>query len=411
MALEELGLEEYQAFYQEVKKASFMQDPKMAVLLEKRGYQVYYLGKRVDGKLVVATIAYTKPMFGGLYMEINSGPISMEGVQLTDFYQELRGFAKKKGVLELLLKPYDSYQVFDSKGEAISEPREDAIQGLRELGYHFDGLQTGYPGGEPDWLYVKDMEKVTQADLTKSFSSKGRQLVKKAHSFGIHLRALTREELSIFKEITEKTSSRRSFSDKPLDYYQDLYDSFGSDAEFMIATLNFTEYEHQLQEELKKVADDLSQVQKMLMESPDSAKQKRRLQELERQKGTIDQRISEAEELKEQYGEEDVVLAGSLFLYTSHETVYLFSGSYTEFNRFYAPVLLQEYAMQETLRRDLPLYNFLGIQGIFDGSDGVLRFKQNFNGFIERKMGTFRYYPSPGKYKLIQWLKKITRRG
>ena len=31
-------------------------------------------------------------------------------------------------------------------------------------------------------------------------------------------------------------------------------------------------------------------------------------------------------------------------------------------------------------------YNFLGITGVFDGSDGVLRFKQNFNGYIVRKM-------------------------
>ncbi|MFR2056915.1 MAG: peptidoglycan bridge formation glycyltransferase FemA/FemB family protein, partial [Streptococcus salivarius] len=56
-------------------------------------------------------------------------------------------------------------------------------------------------------------------------------------------------------------------------------------------------------------------------------------------------------------------------------------------------------------------YNFLGITGVFDGSDGVLRFKQNFNGYIVRKMGTFRYYPQPLKYKLIQGLKKLLKRS
>ena len=35
---------------------------------------------------------------------------------------------------------------------------------------------------------------------------------------------------------------------------------------------------------------------------------------------------------------------------------------------------------------------------------GFLAFKQNFNGYIVRKMGTFRYYPQPLKYKLIQGL-------
>ena len=33
-----------------------------------------------------------------------------------------------------------------------------------------------------------------------------------------------------------------------------------------------------------------------------------------------------------------------------------------------------------------------------------------FNGYIVRKAGTFRYYPSPLKYKAIQLLKKILGR-
>ena len=49
--------------------------------------------------------------------------------------------------------------------------------------------------------------------------------------------------------------------------------------------------------------------------------------------------------------------------------------------------------------------------GIFDGSDGVLRFKQNFNGYNVRKMGTFRYYPQPLKYKAIQGVKKLLGRN
>ena len=66
--------------------------------------------------------------------------------------------------------------------------------------------------------------------------------------------------------------------------------------------------------------------------------------------------------------------------------------------------------MLEAIKRGITFYNFLGITGEFDGSDGVLRFKQNFNGYIVRKMGTFRYYPSPIKYKFIQGIKKLLGR-
>ena len=40
------------------------------------------------------------------------------------------------------------------------------------------------------------------------------------------------------------------------------------------------------------------------------------------------------------------------------ESTYLFSGSYTEFNKFYAPAVLQEYMMLETIKRGIPRYNF-----------------------------------------------------
>ena len=60
-----------------------------------------------------------------------------------------------------------------------------------------------------------------------------------------------------------------------------------------------------------------------------------------------------------------------------HKSTYLFSGSYTELISSMLLLFLQEYMMLETIKSGIPRYNFLGIQGIFDGSDGVLRFKQN----------------------------------
>ena len=139
-------------------------------------------------------------------------------------------------------------------------------------------------------------------------------------------------------------------------------------------------------------------------------KKQNQLRELTSQFDTFTTRQKEAKALIEKYGQDDVVLAGSLFIYTPQEAVYLFSGSYTEFNKFYAPALLQEHVMLEAIKRGITFYNFLGITGEFDGSDGVLRFKQNFNGYIVRKMGTFRYYPNPLKYKLIQGIKKLLGR-
>ncbi|EQC68644.1 tRNA-dependent lipid II-Ala--L-alanine ligase [Streptococcus sp. HSISB1] len=410
MTLKILSREDYETLNTTFKERSFMQTVEMADLLEKRGFDITFLGLEADGAIQVAGVLYSMLMTGGLHMEINSGPASTSTAYLSEFYKELKAYAKENGAFELIVKPYDTYQSFDSHGKPNDDEKPELISCLTDLGYSYDGLQTGYPGGEPDWHYVKDLSGLTPETLRKSFSKKGRPLVNKTNSFGIKVRKLNRDELHIFKEITASTSERREYTDKPLDYYEAFYDSFGDKCEFMIATINFQDYLKNVQAGHDKIAADLAVLNQKIAEGVNSAKVNKQKAQLDKQIATFDVRLKEAKELIEKHGSEDVVLAGSLFVYTPQEAVYLFSGSYTEFNKFYAPVALQEHVMTEALKRGITFYTFLGIQGIFDGSDGVLRFKQNFNGYIVRKMGTFRYYPRPMLHKIIAIAKKILRR-
>ena len=410
MALTTLTKEEFQTYSDQVSCRSFMQSVQMGDLLEKRGAQIVYLALKQEGKTQVAALVYSLPMLGGLHMELNSGPIYTQQDALPVFYAELKEYAKQNGALELLVKPYETYQTFDSEGNPIDAEKKSIIQGLTDLGYQFDGLTTGYPNGEPDWLYYKDLTDLTEKNLLNSFSKKGKPLVKKAETFGIQLKKLKREELSIFKDITRSTSERREYSDKSLEYYEHFYDSFGEKAEFVIAILNLGEYIQNLIHKQKELSEKIATSLLLLEQYPDSAKKKKEHKELASQFETFEVRKAEARDLIEKYGDEDVVLAGSLFVYMPQETTYLFSGSYTEFNKFYAPAVLQKYVMIESIKRGIQKYNFLGIEGVFDGSDGVLRFKQNFNGYIVRKAGTFRYYPKPLKFKAISLIKKLLRR-
>lgn len=411
MSFIQVTKEEFNTHAQQVSERSFMQTEEMAKLLEKRGFSISYVAWKEGNQLEVSAIVYSMPMTGGLRMEVNCGPIHSNTAHLSDFYQGLKDYAKENGALELLIKPYDTYQTFDSNGEPTSDEQKQLISQLTDLGYSFDGLQTGYPGGEPDWHYVKDLSGIEEKDLIKSFSKKGKPLVKKAKTFGIKLKKLKRDELSIFKEITSATSDRREYSDKSLDYYQDFYDAFGDNADFMVATLNFQDYYDHLESDQAKLGARIVKLQADLEANPKSEKKQNQLRELSSQFETFDVRKGEATAFIDKYGQEDIVLAGSLFVYTPQEAVYLFSGSYPEFNKFYAPALLQEYVMTQAIKRGITFYNFLGIMGIFDGSDGVLRFKQNFNGYIVRKMGTFRYYPQPLKHKAIQGVKKLLGRS
>ena len=391
MTLTTISKEEFTSFANTVSHRSFIQSAEMADLLEKRGNTVQFIAWKQEDQVQVAAILYSLPMTGGLHMEINSGPLYQEEAMLEPFYAALKDYAKENGAIELVIKPYDTYQTFDSDGNPTSEEQIHFMDTLKKLSYQHDGLTTGYPGGEPVWHYLKNVNGVDSKSLLKSFNKNCSRNITTALNYDISIRNITREEIPQFKQIIEETGKRQGFEDKSLSYYYDLYDSFGPNAEFVVAEINSTAALTHLD-------------QKISLLNPSSKQYEQQLQKLEKQKNIVRETLAGKES-------ETVPLACALIIYTPSEVTYLFGGSYTKYQKFSAAFLIQYHAMNRALEEGITLYNFLGIQGIFDGSDGVLRFKQNFNGYIVRKMGTFRYYPSPLKYKLISLIKKLLGRS
>lgn len=391
MTLTTISKEEFTSFANTVSHRSFIQSVEMADLLEKRGNTVQFIAWKQNDQVQVAAILYSLSMTGGLHMEINSGPLYQEETLLEPFYAALKDYAKKNGAIELVIKPYDHYQTFDSDGNPISEEQSHFLDTLKNLGYQHDGFQTGYPGGEPVWHYLKTIKEADSKSLLKSFNKNCSRNITTALNYDISIRNITREEIPQFKQIIEETGKRQGFEDKSLSYYYDLYDSFGPNAEFVVAEINSTAALAHLD-------------QKISLLNPSSKQYEQQLQKLEKQKNIVRETLAGKES-------ETVPLACALIIYTPSEVTYLFGGSYTKFQKFSAAFLIQYHAMKRALQKGITLYNFLGIQGIFDGSDGVLRFKQNFNGYIVRKMGTFRYYPHPLKYKMISLIKKLLGRS
>lgn len=406
----QISKEEFLKHCRQVKEKSFFQSEEMSVLLTKRGYDIRLVGYRnAESEVVVSSLLFCKSMVGGLYMELNSGPLITDETYLGEFYQSLKNYAKSEGVLELVIKPFQTYQIFDSFGKPASQENAHLINLLEKCGFQHDGFQTGYPNGEPVWHYVKDLSDLTEDTLVSSFSKKGKVLSKKANSFGVEITKLEKEELSRFKSITEATSTRRDYIDKSLEYYENFYDSFGQRADFLIASVDLNSYLDRLivqQNKLKSVYRDIMDA---LEKNPKSRKKQNELREIESQILSFEQRKQSVHCWIQKYGASHIEIAAGLFIYSEREVVYMFSGSLDEFSSFYAPIILQEFAMKKALKQSIKSYNFLGIQGIFDGSDGVLRFKQNFNGYILRKARTFRYYPYPIRYKILQIIKKIVK--
>lgn len=400
--LREISAEEFAQFNENVSQGSFLQTPEMAELMEANGWEVTLLAVYSD-KIELAALLGAKNMTGGKHYEIQYGPIYQEYQADVEqfFYQELRHYVKEHGGLELLVIPNTNYQVFDSTGFPLTEENQEFIRKMQSLNYEHTGLEVGYnKRGESTWHYIKDLSEITDdKKLLKSYTKDGQYSVKKTQQFGIRVRPLAYEELDKFKKITSETSERRGYNDHDLPYYQSLYKTFGEKAEFLVAEINFADYETAI----------LTQIEKLTGQIEKTKKESKR-KELESQLETQKVRLLEAQEFINQHGREDIILAGSLFIYGSSETIYLFSGSYEVFKKLYAPFAIQHYVMKKTFESGVKSYNFFGVAGNFDGSDGVLHFKQNFAGYVVRKVGYFNYYPNPFKHKALSMVKTILGR-
>ena len=238
MALTTLTKEEFQTYSNQVSCRSFMQSVQMGDLIEKRGAQIVYLALKQEGEIQVAALVYSLPMLGGLHMELNSGQIYIRQDALPVFYAELKEYAKQNGVLELIVKPYETCQAFDSGGKPIDEEEKSIIQDLCNLGYQFDGLPTSYPNGEIFWHFIKDLEGYDEKSLLKSFNKNSIRNIQSAYDFNLIVRNIERDEISKFKQIIEETGKIQGFKDKNLDYYCKLYDAFEDKAAFLIAEVN-----------------------------------------------------------------------------------------------------------------------------------------------------------------------------
>lgn len=407
--------EEYDNFESNIAFDSFLQAPEMADLLLSNHWNVDYVAVRSDNdKIVTAALLCSKNMTGGKHFEIQYGPIFAEySLEIEHFfYQNLREFVKAHNGLELLVIPNTDYLKLGDDGQNLQKENDYFLADLSNLGYKHRDFERNYnERGESIWHYVKDLTNITdEKQLLKSFNKSGQYSVKLAQKYGIKIEPLAYDELHIFQEIAESTAERRNYSGHDLAYHQEFYKMFGEKCEFLAAKMNFFTYHENLQHQITELNNQITVLDKEIAEH-DSAKKKKQRNNLVTQKTAYEKRILEVSEFAEKYGNQEIVLAVGLFIYTQGETTYLTSGSREEFKAFCAPFLIQYESMVHALQKGKTSYNFFGISGNLDPAvDGVLRYKQNFNGYITEKVGYFSYYPHPVKFKTLKLIKKILRK-
>lgn len=390
MLIKEISRKEYDQFLENVKNYSFLQTSAMNEVLKSNKRKTKLLGLVEEDKILAVGLAFYRNIYGGERMDLMVGASYIEEKYEILFYKHLKDFIKNTRVLKLVIKPNYDFKIYDIYGNPTGDGNDKITDKMIKLGYKSnDGSIPSYDGS-PDWQYIKDLNEFKPDKyefLSKSFNNNAQRQLKKAEELEIYVRKISLDEMEDFKKVTSQTAQRQGFGDKSLEYYKTFYKEFGMKTEFLISEIDLFKSINKV----KNMIDDLGE------------KSKKNKQKIESLKKDLDM----LNEFKEKSLQNKLMLANMIIVYQNNEAIYFLGGSQTEYQKLPGPFVLQFEAMKRVMQKGIYKYNFFGIDGDFDGGDGVLRFKQNFNGYILRKIGAFIYYPNPLKYKFIELVKKI----
>mgnify|MGYP004508943415 FL=1 len=401
MKFTELTEQEFQDFVDTQPSKNFFQTVMMKKKLECDGTKVYLVGVKEDNKVIGASLlAETHQKFlGKTTFEAYKGFIlDYKNKELLRFMTDnVKKFLKEKNGLKLVIDPYIPAVSRNMEAEITDEfDNRDIIEYLHTLGYKDS------QSDQVKWTYCLDINGKTSKELFNDFRSSTRNNINKTLTkYDLNIRTLSKDELKEFKTITSDTCDRRSFADKSLKYYEEMFDCFKDDVTFKICEINLKNY-------IQKLEDSNNEMTSKLSELSDSNSNLKKKEVMKKDIKNNEKKIKEAKDLMQEKGE-IIPLSAAMFILYGDEIIYLFSGSYAQYMQFCGQYRLQWEIIKYAAEHNYKRYNFFGIQDVFNpnGKDrGVYEFKKGFGGYVEELLGAYELSLSPAN-TLLNILKKI----
>ncbi|MBS7576869.1 MULTISPECIES: peptidoglycan bridge formation glycyltransferase FemA/FemB family protein [unclassified Enterococcus] len=403
----EVSEQAFAEFTAKQTQVHFQQTVEMGKLQQALGHQIGYYGVLANGELQTALLVILSKIKFGYLAEAHGNPYFSEDLKVNQFLiEQLKNKLKGLGIIKLVIHSNQMIAEYNDKWEEVAtfQPKlNDFYQSLGLKVAVLNDFELGF-----QYNYEKNLSNFSDyASAVKSFKKQARQSINRAKGFGIKIVELPYERLADFKAVVDEAGDRRHFSTRSLRYYQSAFQAYGERTKFLAAEINFQSYLSQTEADLKSIQSEINKLAAEIQKQPTEKKQNKLNDIKTFQLKSAEKRQAEAKALVKQYGCEDVVLAVAQFYIMPNEIIYMFSGMYDHFREFSAPFLIQDYMLNYAVNHQIERYNFMGVNSPKDEDQGVLRFKQNFKGFIWRSSGNFEMIVRPNVYRLTQLLKKI----
>lgn len=403
MKLKKLTKKEFKTFADKNPEITFHQTEEWANLKKVNNWDAHYIGLEDDNKKIIAgalLLSKTLPIIKkkmfysprGFLIDYNNKEL------LKKFTEEIKKYAKKENAIFIKIDPFVEYQEHDNNGDIVENGynNKDAVENLKSLGYKFFGFNLMQDTLQPRWMHVIETKNRTLDDVMKDMESKTRQILRKNEKCGITTREITRDELPIFKDIMKHTSDRREFVDRPLSYYEAMWDALHDSGilKILIAEIDFNKYEKNTLEEKeeieKNLKDRIYKKEKNILKMNEKKYNSSNKQDEEAIK-RLEKQLEKIKELKDKYGDKEI-LGGILFLIYGNEVLSLHGGSHAKLMQFQSAYTIHFEGVKMAVEGNYNRYNFYGITGDFRKENplyGLYLFKKSFGGHVVELIGEY----------------------
>ena len=409
--IEKLTIEEFNEFSSKHDQGTFFQSSYWGELKKHTGWTNHFVGIKNNGEVLAASMLLGKkiPVFNKyIYYAPRGFLIDYTNMYLLEkFVKEIIKYTKKNKGIFVKINPFVEYRKRDSNGDPISEEtNQNIIDKLEYLGFKHNGFTITYGTDlEPRWLSVLDLRNKTEEEILADLRQSTRRKVNNSYKHGLKLVEIGFDRIIDFKNLMEHTGERRGFVNRPLSYYEDMYNSFktNENIKIMLVELDLEDYlnnlKNQKQELMLKTAE-------LKVKSLDS--NLKQIIEYEKELESLINRIEIGTTLLETRGK-NIVLAGGLFMTFGKQVISLFGASYKEYMTFNGQHFLNFKMIKYALNNGYEKYNLYGITGEFNEESemfGLFDFKRGFNADVVELIGEFTLVTNKFFYKLYRIMLK-----
>lgn len=371
---------------------SFYQTIKWGKLKEKNGWKYYLVGVKEDDKVIAACLLLEKKVFLSLTLFYSPRGFLLDynNKKLLEFFtKNVKKFAKMHHAIFIKIDPTIIEFEKDINGDAIKGgiSNKNIIDSLKSLGYK--NVNTHL---QPNIVFTLDLKNKTIDEIYNKMENTTKQRVRKNESIGIKTRELSRDELSIFKSIMQNTADRRGFIDRPLSYYENMYDIFDN-MKILLSYIDIKEYSNNEKIRFNKTTDEIKKLKESLnKENANTKKINNKLKEAEVLAKSLEKNIKKCEDIIKKENTNIINLGCLMFMFHGREVLSLFGGVYDEYREFMPAYTLNYDMIKYACEKGYDKYNFYGIDEYKDKSNpmyGLYDFKRGFSGVVEEYIGTY----------------------